>query len=69
MKYKFKLKDICELYIGKPKISPRVSNKHKLEIEKYIKAKYKNVLEKYKDSSYNGERYKGWVGVQIKEDQ
>jgi P4 family phage/plasmid primase-like protien len=64
-----KLKDICELYIGKPKISPRVSNKHKLEIEKYIKAKYKNVLEKYKDSSYNGERYKGWVGVQIKEDQ
>jgi P4 family phage/plasmid primase-like protien len=64
-----KLKDVCELYIGKPKISPRVSNKHKLEIEKYIKAKYKNVLEKYKDSSYNGERYKGWVGVQIKEGQ
>ena len=62
-----KLKDICELYIGKPKISPRVSNKHKLEIEKYIKGKYKNILEKYKDSSYNGERYKGWVGVQIKE--
>jgi P4 family phage/plasmid primase-like protien len=62
-----KLKDVCELYIGKPKISPRVSNKHKLEIEKYIKGKYKNILEKYKDSSYNGERYKGWVGVQIKE--
>ena len=64
-----KLKDVCELYIGKPKISPRVSNKHKLEIEKYIKAKYKNILEKYKDSSYNGERYKGWVGIQIKENQ
>lgn len=62
-----KLKDVCELYIGKPKISPRVSNKHKLEIEKYIKGKYKNVLEKYKDSSCNGERYKGWTGVQIKE--
>jgi P4 family phage/plasmid primase-like protien len=62
-----KLKDVCELYIGKPKISPRVSNKHKLEIEKYIKGKYKNILEKYKDSSYNGERYKGWIGVQIKE--
>lgn len=62
-----KLKDVCELYIGKPKISPRVSNKHKLEIEKYIKTKYKNVQEKYKDSSYNGERYKGWINIQIKE--
>jgi P4 family phage/plasmid primase-like protien len=62
-----RLKDVCELYSGKPKISTKTASKYKLEIEKYIKSKYKNVLEKYKDSSFNGERYKGWIGLQISE--
>ena len=62
-----KLKDICELYSGKPKVSPKISNKLKLEIEKHIKAKYKHLNEKYKDSSFNGERYRGWIDLQISE--
>ena len=62
-----KLKDVCELYSGKPKVSPKISNKLKLEIEKHIKAKYKHLNEKYKDSSFNGERYRGWIDLQISE--
>ena len=62
-----KLKDVCELYSGKAKIPPKLSNKLKLEIEKYIKAKFKHLNEKYKDSSFNGERYRGWVDLQISE--
>jgi P4 family phage/plasmid primase-like protien len=63
-----KLKDICELYTGKTKISPRVSNKFKLEVEKYIKIKFRGLEDKYKDSTFNGEKYKGWLGVRIKDD-
>ena len=62
-----KLKDVCELYSGKAKIPPKLSNKLKLEIEKYIKDKFKHLNEKYKDSSFNGERYRGWVDLQISE--
>jgi P4 family phage/plasmid primase-like protien len=62
-----KLKDVCELHTGKTKIPPRMSNKFKLEIEKYIKIKFRGLEEKYKDSSLNGERYKGWVGLRIRD--
>jgi P4 family phage/plasmid primase-like protien len=63
-----KLKDICLLYTGKPKIPPRMSNKIKLEIEKWIKEKHKDITFQYKDSYLNGERYRGWSGLNIKND-
>jgi len=63
-----KLKDVCELYTGKPKIPSKMSTKIKVEIEKYIKINFRNLKEKYADSKLNGERYRGWVGLQISED-
>ena len=56
---------MCELYSGKDKIPPKLSNKLRMEIEKFIRSKYKHLNEKYKDSSFNGERYRGWVDLQI----
>ena len=63
-----KLKDICELYTGKMKIPSKMSTKFKVEIEKYIKTNFRNLKEKYADSKLNGERYRGWVGLQIRDD-
>ena len=62
-----RLKDVCELYSGKPKIPPRMSNKFKLEVEKYIKEKYKDISNQYRDSTFNGAKYKGWTGITIKD--
>jgi len=56
---------VCELYSGKAKITPKLSNKLRIEIEKFIGYKYKHLNEKYKDSSFNGARYRGWVDLQI----
>jgi P4 family phage/plasmid primase-like protien len=63
-----KLKDVSQLYTGKIKTPPRMSNKIKLEIEKWIKEKHKDINFQYKDSYLNGERYRGWVGLNIKND-
>lgn len=60
------LKDVCTLFTGKTNIPSRVSSKYKKEIEKFIKVKYTNLNDKYKDSSFLGEKYKGWTGVCIK---
>ena len=62
-----KLKDVCQLYTEKQKIHSSLSNKYKKEIEKYTKEKYKDINHQYRDSSFNGERFKGWFGIQIKE--
>jgi phage anti-repressor protein len=59
------LKDVCELYLGKT-VSSRISCRYKTEIENYIKKHYKGVNELYKDTSYNGEKVKGWVGMSLK---
>jgi P4 family phage/plasmid primase-like protien len=61
------LRDVVQLYTGKTKIHSREANKHKLEIEKYIKSKFKTVNDKYRDSTLHGKRYKGWIGFQINE--
>jgi len=63
-----KLKDICQLYTGKTNIHSSSSNKYKREIEKWIKEKHKNINYQYKISSYNGERYKGWLELKIRDD-
>jgi len=61
-----KLKKICELYMDMDTVHSKLSNKIRLEIEKWIKTKYKNINHLYNISSYNGERYKGWVGLKLK---
>jgi hypothetical protein len=63
-----KLKDVSQLYTGKINIHSSLSNKYKKEIEKWIKEKHKNINYQYKISSYNGERYKGWLGLKIRDD-
>lgn len=60
-----KLSEVCELYLGK-KAAPRISNKFRKEIEKYIKEKHKNISYEYKNSTSNNEKYKGWTKLSIK---
>jgi prophage antirepressor-like protein len=61
-----RLKKMCELYMDMNTVHPKLSNKIRLEIEKWIKKKYKNINFQYKDSYFNGERYRGWVGLKLK---
>lgn len=61
-----RLKKICELYLDTDNVHSKLSNKIRLEIEKWIKMKYRNINCKYNISSYNGERYKGWIGLKLK---
>lgn len=58
------LKDVCENYFGKFVFS-RIATKYKEEIEKWIKSKYPFVSDKYRDSSYNNQKVKGWVNLNI----
>ena len=61
-----KLKKICELYLDMDNVYPKLSNKIRLEIENWIKTKFKHLNFQYKDSYLNGERYRGWVGLKLK---
>lgn len=61
-----KLKKICELYLDTDTIYPKLSNKIRLEIESWIKTKFKHLNFQYKDSYLNGERYRGWCGLKLK---
>jgi prophage antirepressor-like protein len=61
-----KLKKICELYLDTDTIYPKLSNKIRLEIESWIKTKFKHLNFQYKDSYLNGERYRGWIGLKLK---
>ena len=61
-----RLKKICELYLDTNNVHSKLSNKIRLEIESWIKMKYRNINCKYNISSYNGERYKGWIGLKLK---
>lgn len=58
------LKDILQLYLGKS-VPSRVSSKYKKELEKYIKSKYPNLCDTYRDTSYNGAKVKGWIGLTL----
>lgn len=61
-----KLKKICELYLDTDNVHAKLSNKIRLEIEKWIKSRYKNINHQYKDSCLHGERYRGWIGLKLK---
>lgn len=66
-----RLKDVCQKYLSEDiiQISTKQASLYKIQIEKYLEKKYpfKNSLfYKYKDSSFHGIRYKGWLGFQLK---
>lgn len=60
------LKDVCELYLNKSNIPSRISNKFRLEVEKYIKRVYPRMSCQYKDTTYNCVKVRGWIGLVIK---
>jgi len=59
-----RLKDVVTLYTG-GKLHPKAASILRLELEMYIKNKYTSIKNKYSDSSFNGERYKGWLNVSL----
>ena len=60
-----KLKDVCEGYLDKKNVNSRLSHRIKLELELWIKSKFTNIKYIYADSKFNGERYRGWVGISL----
>lgn len=60
-----KLKDVCESYLDKKNVNSRLSHRIKLELELWIKSKFENIKYIYADSKFNGERYRGWVGISL----
>lgn len=60
---------LCEAFVGK-KVSPRAMSKFRKEFEKYIEQnsdfKNRNVNHLMQDSSYNGQKYKGYLHLAIK---
>jgi hypothetical protein len=57
-----RLKDVVSLYAGR-KLHPKAASILRLELEMYIKNKYTSIKSEYSDSSFNGERYKGWLNL------
>ena len=60
-----KLKDVCKNFLGKEDTPSRISTKYKIQIEKFLKNKFKNRVWIYTDSTYKNERYKGWLDFSI----
>lgn len=58
------LKDICQLYFG-TQLHSSASTKYRKYIEKWIKNKHYKINYKYRDTSFNGIKVKGWIGVSI----
>ena len=69
-----KLKNVCEKYLHKDIIEighlpPKYSSIYRIQIEKYLEKKYpyiNPIYYAYRDSSFNGNRYRGWLGFQLK---
>ena len=62
-----RLKDVCESYTGKPNVHSKVANGMKTDLELWIKSNFQNIRYIYTDSSFNGMRYKGWIGLELLE--
>jgi hypothetical protein len=60
------LKDACEMYLGKI-VPSRISSKYRKEIEEWIKQKFKNVNHIYQDTTFNSQKYKGWLHLSFVE--
>ena len=60
------LKTICELFLDKIKIPPKVSSKYKKEIEKYIKEKFPRVDPNYRQLRISeSQRPRGWTNLKL----
>jgi P4 family phage/plasmid primase-like protien len=62
------LKDVCFLYFGK-EISKREKTKTKKEVEKWISKTYPDLESVCKESRHNGNKYNGWKGFEIKDQE
>jgi len=71
-----RLKNVCEKYLPNNDSIMRLgylpskqTSLYKIRIEKYLEKKYpylNPIYCKYKDSTFNGNRYKGWLGFKLK---
>lgn len=59
------LKGVLELYLGEV-VPSRIATKYKLGIEHYIGVNYPYLTREYRDSSFNSQKVRGWVGVCLK---
>ena len=66
------LKDICSkcdlICENGPNgiVAPRIAGKYKNEVTTFLKKKVLDVDPGYKDFSFDGKRYGGWIGIQLK---
>lgn len=66
-----KLTDVCELcdFIktgANKKAPPRTASKYKVQISEFIKAHFPELKSEYQDTTIDGKRFRGWLGVQLK---
>jgi len=67
-----KLTDVCELCDliktgTNKKAPPRTASKYKVQINAFIKARFPALKSEYIDTTTDGKRFRGWVGVQLKQ--
>lgn len=60
-----KLKDVCQTYLMKSKISSKESSRHKKELQKFIKQRFPHLNCEYQDTTYLSDKYKGWAKLKI----
>lgn len=60
------LKDVCYSFTGQF-LASRVSANYRKLIEQFLKQRFPHVSSLYKDSSLNGVKYRGWIGVRLKQ--
>jgi prophage antirepressor-like protein len=59
------LKDVCESYLDKKNIHSSVANRIRIDLESWIRRRFDNIKYIYTDSSLNGIKYKGWIGLEL----
>ena len=59
------LKDVCESYLDKKNIHSSVANRIRIDLESWIRRRFDNIRYIYTDSSLNGIKYKGWIGLEL----
>lgn len=65
-----KLKTLCEKYLHKQfkelgHLPPTHTHLYKVQVENYIKKRFPNIKHEYRDTTFNGIRYRGWVGIAL----
>jgi hypothetical protein len=60
------LKEICEHYYTY-KVHSKIASKMKKEIECYLKDKYIDIVCNYRDTTFKGNKVRGWIGIKYKE--